>query len=593
MPLTSLKRKPPARAGRNILGEGPGDEGLHRRLVRTMLFACLVPLLLIGGATHLQFHLYAENMVTDQHQRLIRNHRNFIQAYLEDRTQELAAVARMYSLEQLREGELERVFSLMKEESGIYSDIGIIDDQGRHLVYLGPHDLSGRNYRGADWFRALQDREVYVSDLFLGYRAIPHYIIAVKRLEGDRFWILRATLSIDHFSEVVERVRVGSTGEAFLLDSAGTYQTKPLFGGEVLKPSGYPFLDPHEGVRSYEVKRRGETLLFTDVWMADGRWLLVFRQSKTEAFAPLRRALFTLIAITLAAVIAVSAVALVLSRRLVAFIAASNRSREELNRQLLASSKMAAVGEMAAGVAHEINNPLGIIETLKTWILDLMDSPAPGDEDREEIRDSARKIGDQVERCRRITHDLLKFSRRVESERAETDLNALLEEMVRITEHRAKGENIRFAMDLAPLPPLQLYPSEFQQVALNLLNNAVDAMERKGGTLTIRTRMEEGGVRVDVEDTGCGIPEEHISRIFEPFFTSKPVGKGTGLGLAVCYGLVQKMGGTLGVRSREGEGTRFTLLLPAPPESRPNMNKRSRNPGKAGGSHGDEDPSRG
>ncbi len=536
---------------------------LYRRLLESMLLMCLVPLFLVGGAAYVQFQRYASRMVLDQQERLVLNHRNFIESYLRGRSAELAAIANQYTLEQLRNGELERAFAVIQQGAGIYTDIGMIDDRGNHLRYVGPYNLEGRNYSSAEWFLKLRTQDMVISDLFTGYRAVPHFIIAVKRTTPTGYWILRASLSTDYFSQLVERIHVGSTGEAFLLDRHGLYQTKTLFDSAPLQPSHFPFLSPHEGVRTVDLNFRGRTFLCSHVWIMGDQWLLVFRQERAEAFAPLHRALWTWALITLAALIVVSLATFAIARNLVGFVARADAEKENLHAQLLASSKMAAIGEMAAGVAHELNNPLGIIETLRTWILDLMPEKGPAEADVPEVIDSARKIGDQVERCRRITHDLLKFSRRVESERTLTDINALLVEMLQMVEHRAKADNVAFHLEAGALPSIVTSPSRLQQIILNILNNAVDAMEGRGGTVTVRTGMRGGAVEMVFKDTGCGIPEENLQRIFEPFFTTKPVGKGTGLGLAVCYGLVQQMGGTLEVQSRVGAGTTFTLTLPA------------------------------
>lgn len=540
---------------------------LHRRLLRAMLLTCLVPLFLVGAAGYVQFQRYAESMVLDQQERLVGNHRDFIESFLENRRAELQAVADRYTLDQLLHGELERVFRVIQQGSGIYTDIGIIDDAGRHLLYEGPYNLQGRNYRDSDWFKVLANQDVYVSDLFMGHRAVPHFIIAVKRQTRDGYYILRASLSTDYFSEIVERVRVGRTGEAFLLDRGGLYQTKTQFGGGLLQPSNYPALRPHAGILSREVRERNRTVLYSDVWMAQDRWLLVFRQEKAEAFGPLYQAFWIWVAVTLAGLLGVATAAFLISRNLIRYVKRADDEKEALNRQLLATSRLAAIGEMAAGVAHEINNPLGIIETLKTWILDLVKPTGVRGEDVAEVIDSAQKIGDQVERCRRITHDLLKFSRKVESEQVAADVPALLTELVEMVQHRARAENIEFSLDLQTAPPFRTSPSKIQQILVNLLNNAVDSMEGRGGTIYLSSRIRGPSLRVTVRDTGCGIPPENLSRIFEPFFTTKPVGKGTGLGLAVCYGLAHQMGGDLEVESRLGEGTAFVLTIPLSPPS--------------------------
>lgn len=536
---------------------------LHRRLLRDMLLVCLVPLLLVGGAAYLQFQAYAARSVTDRQERQVLGQKDLIESYLRDRTAELAAIPVRFTREELLQGGLERVFGVIRQGSPIYTDIGIIDDGGRHLTYIGPYDLKTKNYGGTGWFQALKSRDLVVSDLFLGFRGVPHFIVAVKHATPTGYWILRVSLSTDYVTQLVERIRVGRTGEAFLLDRQGLFQTRTLLDDPLLHASHFPDLAPFEGVRTATVEMRGRAFTCTYAWIMENQWLLVFRQEKAEAFAPLRRALLIWVLVTCAALAGVFAVAVATARRLESFVAAADAEKDDLHAQLVASSRMAAVGEMAAGVAHELNNPLGIIETLRTWILDLLPEGGPAPADVREISDSATKIGEQVDRCRRITHDLLKFSRRVESGSAPVEVNALLEEMARMVEHRAKADDVTIRLDAGPLPPVATSAAWLQQIVLNVLNNAVDAMEGRGGTVTVRTGMRGGAVEMVFKDTGCGIPEENLQRIFEPFFTTKPVGKGTGLGLAVCYGLVQQMGGTLGVESRVGAGTTFTLTLPA------------------------------
>ena len=545
--------------------EGRDYASLHRRLLRTMLATCLVPLLLVGGASYTQFQRYARQMVLDQQERVVLNHAQFIDSFLQRLQTELQAITDHYTLDELLSGELDRVFGVLQQGSGVYTDLGIIDDRGNHVKYVGPYGLEGRNYGQTAWFGELRTRDLVVSDLFLGYRGVPHFIIAVKRRAPDGYWILRASLSTDYISQLVESIRVGSTGEAFLLDRQGLYQTKTRFASRLLDPSGFPFLAAHAGVHSAELTASDRAYLYSDVWTAAGQWMLVFRQEKAEAFAPLQRALWTSMTIALIGLVGVVVAALAISRRLVRYVWEANRKTSELNAQLTISSKMAAVGEMATGVAHEINNPLGNIETLRTWILDLVTDQGLAAEDVPEVIASAQKIGDQVERCRRITHDLLRFSRRSDSEQVSTNLGGFIEEMVAMIEHRARSENVHFEIQTDPLPSVLLSPSKLQQIVLNILNNAVDAMEGKGGTARVMLLRVGDRVQITFSDTGSGIAAEHLPRIFEPFFTTKPVGKGTGLGLAVCYGLVQQMGGSLTVKSRLGVGTTFTLTLPLHP----------------------------
>ena len=205
------------------------------------------------------------------------------------------------------------------------------------------------------------------------------------------------------------------------------------------------------------------------------------------------------------------------------------------------------------------------------WIGDLLEEEEfRKSENLAELERALRQIKTQGKRCKEITHKLLSFARKTDSRVQETDINDLIIELVALSEQRAKYDKITIQTDFQEdISCTYLAQSEMQQVLLNLINNAVDAMENKGGTLNISTRQEENNLIIEVADNGPGIPESNLSRIFEPFFTTKPVGKGTGLGLSICYGIIQKMGGEIDVQSRIGSGTLFRIRLPiqGPPTS--------------------------
>ncbi|NCC25985.1 MAG: HAMP domain-containing histidine kinase, partial [Deltaproteobacteria bacterium] len=166
------------------------------------------------------------------------------------------------------------------------------------------------------------------------------------------------------------------------------------------------------------------------------------------------------------------------------------------------------------------------------------------------------------------THKLLSFARRTDARTTEIDLPVLLEEIIAFSAQKAKYGKVHIKTEIDPdLPPLHASPTELQQVVLNLVNNAIDAMDKPEGVIVIRARHEDDNVVIDVADNGQGIPSANLQRLFEPFFTTKPVGKGTGLGLSICYGIINKMGGTISVESELGEGTVFHITLPTRPRS--------------------------
>jgi two-component system, NtrC family, sensor kinase len=225
---------------------------------------------------------------------------------------------------------------------------------------------------------------------------------------------------------------------------------------------------------------------------------------------------------------------------------------------------LASVGELAAGIAHEINNPVAIMVEEAGWIEDLLEEEEfQAGKNMEEFKKSLKQINIQGKRCKEITHKLLSFARKTDSRIQKVDIKELIEDMVALSAQRAKYGNVVIHTDLQEgLPTMEVSQSELQQVLLNLINNALDAMEKKGGTLDISARMGNKHILVDISDTGHGIPGANLQRIFDPFFTTKQVGKGTGLGLSICYGIINKLGGEIEVRSSVDVGTTFRVKIP-------------------------------
>jgi two-component system NtrC family sensor kinase len=230
---------------------------------------------------------------------------------------------------------------------------------------------------------------------------------------------------------------------------------------------------------------------------------------------------------------------------------------QDTQEQLVQKEKLASVGQLAAGVAHEINNPLGSV----LLYADILRKEAP--EDDAQQKDDLDMIIREATRCKTIVNDLLNFSRQNEVMAQETDLNELLEELATELGKQELYEQVEIVSELDPgLPDIQADPLQLRQVFVNLMNNAAEAMPG-GGRLTLRTRQgpSPGLVTVEVGDTGVGISEENMKKIFTPFFTTKPIGKGTGLGLAIIYGIVKMHRGQIGVQSEPDQGTRFTITL--------------------------------
>ncbi len=244
---------------------------------------------------------------------------------------------------------------------------------------------------------------------------------------------------------------------------------------------------------------------------------------------------------------------------------ASDREKAKSDEVLIHESKMAALGKMAAGVAHEINNPLAVIGEEAGWMKDLLkDEDVSQSKTFQEFEESIKKIEYHANRVKKVTHRLLGFARRMEPTVEKVMVNTVLEECVSFLENEARYRNITIGKELsADIPAIPTDPSQLQQVFLNLINNSIDAIG-KDGRITLRTEHQPHSdyVTVKISDTGPGIPKEALAKIFDPFFTTKEVGKGTGLGLSISYSIIEKLGGTITVDSKVGKGTTFTIALP-------------------------------
>jgi two-component system NtrC family sensor kinase len=244
-------------------------------------------------------------------------------------------------------------------------------------------------------------------------------------------------------------------------------------------------------------------------------------------------------------------------------IARDITERKQMEAQLLQAGKMAAIGELAAGVAHEINNPVAIISGTAEQLLFLIDHYRKRPEEMaEKLAKHVGIIHEQAARCKKITQGLLNFARKTETRKTPVDLSKLIEETLALVENRALNEGKRIVVDLDPtVPLLEADPHQLEQVFLNLVNNALDAINTNG-TVTFRSHREEHEIVIDIIDNGAGIPEQHLKKIFDPFFTTKRIGKGTGLGLSICFGIIQSMNGGISVKSKPRAGTTFSVRLP-------------------------------
>jgi two-component system NtrC family sensor kinase len=570
------------------------DERYYQLLIRKMVLIVIVvsftPLLLISGTILYSFSVSYHEKVIAQLQELVLKHKQNIDSFLNERLADIRTMATSYGIDDLsNETTVNRLLEMLKEEhQDVYVDLGLIDDQGLQIAYAGPFQLAQANYLHADWFSKATQRDEFISDVFLGLRGSPHFIVAVTKHWQGRKWILRATVDFEAFNSLVEGVRIGKTGIAFILNQKGEFQTRQHL--EIV-PNRAPYLkylksenlsEAHLNVVE-EANDLGQPYIQVMTPLKDGEWILAFQQHKQDAFSDLYRARKLAVIIFSVGGLCIFFTALILSKRMVRRIQKADLAKRMMNEQVIEAGRLASLGELAAGIAHEINNPVAIMVEEAGWIEDLLEEEDfKQGENLDEFRRAVTQIRNQGTRCKEITHKLLSFARKTDPQIQEIQLNDVIQEVVGVSEQRARFSNVKITTHLPPeLPAVHVSPTEMQQVFLNLVNNALDAMNQKGGKLDITSRSDGQFAIVDVSDTGLGIPEAIMQRLFDPFFTTKPVGKGTGLGLSICYGIIEKLGGKITVNSAVGVGTIFHVWIPLPDKDHRRSPASAQNAGKA------------
>ena len=566
---------------------------LFRKFILVSVICSVAPLLLIGWISYLYYSRFSMSRMADYFQRTVEYNRKIAESFLQERTSDLKLMASTHSLSFLKDSSnLREIFHALNQQGSYFTDLGLIGESGKHLAYIGPYDLMDKDYSKTLWFKEVMAKGVYVSDMFMGYREAPHFIIAVLAPKEGGAWILRATIYTEFLSSLVETSTLGKTGEVFLVNREGLYQTSPRFKGKIMDKaplnmdsftgdSGILITDPSGPMHSFtpeDVDLNADLIIYGRMqagshqviaysWLKNPDWLLVVKQDFSEVFGDINHVNTAILVLLHLSILAILVVSVFTARYMIKAIKKRDQQADVLNRQLMQASKLASIGELAAGVAHEINNPLAVILTESQVMRDLSEEAENLDGDfKDQLALSLSQVDSQVQRCSHITQNLLRFSRRIASASRSVDLNSALREVLGLLEKRANNAGVQIFPDFQDnLPRLSADPFELDQVFLNLVGNAIDAHEGKpSGAIQIATRFDKAGgtIVATVSDTGSGIQDKDLERVFDPFFTTKPVGKGTGLGLSISYSIIKQMGGDILVRSEPGKGAEFTVILP-------------------------------
>ncbi|MBF0481521.1 MAG: two-component sensor histidine kinase [Desulfovibrionaceae bacterium] len=524
----------------------------------------IIPLLILAVFNYNQYQTALGAEINYPFTRLVSNTRRQLRSFLEDHKAALSFIVQDKSQAELRDPkQLRRIFANLKNTFGGFVDLGLIDSEGVQKSYAGPYDLTGRDYHEERWFKDMATTGVYVSDVFTGFRHAPHFVIAVKReLEDGSFFILRSSFDVGLFAGLIASIDVKPTSDAFVINTEGVLQTPSRHHGDVLAKLDLPVPPPAEHSEVIEVPDlRGEKFFMGYAYIENSPFVFVLVKGKDAMLGNLSTMGNGIIGFSVGSVLYIMTVILAVATYLVNKIYEADLRRAATLHNVEHTNRMASIGRLAAGVAHEINNPLAIINEKAGFMSDLM-ATAGDFPKRDKFVSCIDSVLRSVERCSAITHRLLGFARHIDVKLESIHLDELIGEVLEFLGKEAQYRNIAVSVQADPeLPPIESDRGQLQQVFLNIVNNAFAAMN-DGGRLEIILKPQQADrVAVTISDTGCGIPKENLEKIFDPFFSTKKE-KGTGLGLSITYGIVQKLGGKIDVRSQVGHGTSFTVILP-------------------------------
>jgi two-component system NtrC family sensor kinase len=488
----------------------------------------------------------------------VQDHRTVIDQFLSERASDLRLLAANIGFADLTNaGGLGRAYRSLQQELACFSDLGVIDSEGNHRAYVGPYDLMARNYRDHFWFRPTVEKGIFISDVYLGYRQVPHFIIAVKQQDTHGFWILRATVDADFF----ERFVAGSAGdfkaEAYLINHQGVYQTRPRPVGTPMETSPFGTIPAFDGIR---IEERGERI-FAMAWQKYVPWVSIVEMNRAQIFADLDRARWICLSTFILGALLIIPTVMLTTNKLVRMLESKRRSMRFLDQQLQHASKLASSARLAQGALEDITDSLANIHSAAQWLREIWKQRAQAEPDPEEVRGTLDQIEAEVHRSEGAVKRGLDLGRPSAGPVCiDLNIHELIGELLDLMRRELHFKRIRVQRDSPdPAGTVCSDPDGLRQVLQNLISNAVAATP-DGGDIAIGSRMERGRLILTVIDSGTGIPAEELEKIFEPLYTTRP--EGLGLGLTISRTIVERLGGTLSARNEPGRGAAFTVELP-------------------------------
>jgi two-component system NtrC family sensor kinase len=548
---------------------GSNSEQEYRKLFRIsvsiMILVSIAPLVVLTAVNYYQYRKTYEIDVINPLTRQINNLRNNLESFVQERISVLKYIANFYSAEDLKSPVLlNKLFSSLRNSFGGFVDLGVIDSSGLQINYIGVYNLLGKNYKMQDWFNKTIFEGVNVSDVFFGYRGVPHFSISVyKPLQNGDFLIVRASINSDVLTGKIIEAEIPKETDFFLVNRNGYLQTNSKFNGKILEKCPFELQEVSKKTEiSQTFDKKGKELYLIHTSITDTPFILVEVSPAESLWSNWLKNRNQLLVFMFISVVLIVIAAFWGSNRFVRAIKERDLQAAQMMHEIEYTNKMASIGRLAAGVSHEINNPLSIINENAGLVSDILQKMDYFPE-KERIQKCISSILRNVERCSKITHQLLGFAKRMEPNVELINLNEFVNEIVGFVSKEAKLKNVSIEIENYGNESLQINSDRglLQQVFINILNNSIEAVS-EGGRIFISFKPSgDDKVEINIIDNGKGISEKDLPHIFEPFFTTKK-GYGTGLGLSITYGIVKKLGGEIFVESKVNEGTKFTLIFP-------------------------------
>jgi two-component system, NtrC family, sensor kinase len=556
--------------GGYIYADDTARKKYFRRLKRVLqiglLIAYLIPITILTVYFSYKFNTSVRESAGLHLAAVAESQRNTIALYMQKRIVNIFNLfhPKDFSLRPVQDEMDFYLANLLRADDG-FVDIGFLDPGGTQIGYAGPYPhLLNKNYSQEQWYVELTTRpqSYVVTDLYLGLRNVPHFTIGVKQLIDNQYYVIRTSLDPYKLYDFLTATRHGKTVDGFLINRDGLYQAVAADFGELLEPAAFI---PPEGKSSdmAEISFNGQKMLLAYTWLKEVPWCLVMWQPRDAALSEMQSMRNSMIAGSAILVLALMTIIWLIVTRVIRWTESLEHDRAELKTQLYHTHKLVAVGQLAGGVAHEINNPLAIIASEAGLMRDMLDKRLGMECTPEALVKELDEIDKAVYRAKNITQKILSFVRRTDPKLVACDVRQLLEDVVAgVKGQEFSVSNITVLRDFDPdVPKLMLDPDLMRQVFLNLINNASDAIT-EGSTITLKARLDDGSVKITVADDGVGMDAEQMQKVFMPFYTTKDVGKGTGLGLSISQNIVEGFGGRIEVESTPGVGSAFTVVLP-------------------------------